>query len=250
MALPFVLLPLATVLGLGTVVLTGSRPSLSRQASAPSDATRASAALSTPIRYAALGAADTVGVGSDSPTSENWTARLRDALPRDTVYERFARSGLTLDEARSSELPRIIDFQPTLVTMWLSVNDALRPVPLPDYQQSLQAVLERLMQETEARIALLNVPDLATLAGFHVTAEMRAKLREQVQAWNTAIDETARAFGPRVLVVDLMGVSRELTEHEEWLCADAFHPSPAGYQKLADVTLEALRRAGWLPQAH
>ncbi|QSQ20691.1 hypothetical protein JY651_36470 [Pyxidicoccus parkwayensis] len=203
--------------------------------------------LSTPIRYAALGAADTVGVGSNSPASENWTARLRAALPRDTVYERFARSGLSLDEARSSELPRVIEFQPTLVTMWLSVNDVLRPVPLPAYQQSLQATLTRLTRETTARVALLNVPDLATLAGFHATAEMRAKLREQALMWNAAIDETARPFGPRVLVVDLLSVSRELAEHGEWLCSDAFHPSPAGYQKLADVTLEAMRRAGWPP---
>jgi acyl-CoA thioesterase-1 len=249
MPLLFLLLTLATMLGLGTAALAG-RPQTVLGEPTPAEAPLARAALRTPIRYAALGASDTVGVGSPSPASENWTARLRAALPEGTVYDRFARSGITLAEAEDVEVPRAIAFHPTLVTMWLSVNDALRPVPLPTYQKTLQATLERLMRETDARVVLLNVPDLATLAGSHATSEMRAKLREQVSAWNTAINDTARPFGPRVLVVDLLPASRELTEHYEWLSSDAFHPSPAGYQKLADVTLQAMQRAGWLPTTH
>ena len=247
MPLLFLLLTLTAMFGLGTAALAGSRFQLASREPTSTEAPRTSVALSTPIRYAALGASDTVGVGSGSPASENWTARVRAALPGDTAYDRFARSGITLAQAVDSEVPRAIDFKPTLVTMWLSVNDALRPVPLPTYQKSLQATLERLLRETDARVVLLNVPDLATLAGSHATSEMRAKLREQVNAWNTAINDTARPFGSRVLVVDLLPASRELTEHAEWLSNDAFHPSPAGYQKLADVTLEAMRRAGWLP---
>jgi lysophospholipase L1-like esterase len=241
------LLILATALGLGRAAMAASRPSPPPTAPTPVEAPRSSVALSTPIRYAALGASDTVGVGSRIPARENWTARLHATLPADTVYDRFARSGITLGDATSVEVPRAIAFQPTLVTMWLSVNDALRPVPLPAYQRSLHATLERLLRETDARVVLLNVPDLATLVGSHATAEMRAKLREQVHAWNAAIADTARAFGPRVLVVDLMPASRELAEHAEWISNDGFHPSPAGYQKLADLTHEAMQRAGWLP---
>ncbi len=244
-----ILLTLAMALGLGSAALA-SRAQLASQAPASTEATRASVTLNTPIRYAALGASDTVGVGSRTPARENWTARLRDALPEGTIYDRFARSGITLADAVNNEVPRAIAFQPTLVTMWLSVNDALRPVPLPTYQQSLHATLERLTRETSAQVVLLNVPDLATLAGSHATAEMRAKLREQVRAWNDAIATTARPFGSRVLVVDLLPASRELAEHAEWISSDGFHPSPQGYQKLAEVTLQAMQRAGWLPPEH
>ncbi|MBN8232169.1 SGNH/GDSL hydrolase family protein [Corallococcus macrosporus] len=241
------LLPLAALFGPGTASLAEAQPSPEPPTS--TEAPRASEPLGMPIRYAALGASDTVGVGSRSPASENWTARLRAALPGNTAYDRFARSGITLSEAVDVEVPRAIAFKPTLVTMWLSVNDALRPVPLPGYQKSLQATLERLMKETEARVVLLNVPDLATLAGPRASPEMRVRLREQVKAWNAAISSTARAFGPRVLVVDLLPASRSLAGHAEWLSSDGFHPSPAGYQQLADVTLEAMRGAGWLPPA-
>jgi lysophospholipase L1-like esterase len=240
------LLTLVTALGLGAAVPSSLFPMSPMLASAaPAEAPRAEA-LRTPIRYAALGASDTVGVGSRAPGRENWTARLRAALPENTVYERFARSGLTLGEAVRTEVPRAIAFRPTLVTVWLSVNDALGRVPLATYQQSLQATLERLVRETDAQVVLLNVPDLAVLSP-HASGPVRAQLRETVRAWNAAIAAAARPHGSRVLVVDLLPASAELSRHAEWLSSDGFHPSPEGYQKLADVTLEAMHRAGLLP---
>jgi lysophospholipase L1-like esterase len=250
------LLTLATALGLGTAVPAascGPEQSPEEQSSsmlptnADAEAPRASVALRTPIRYAALGASDTVGVGSRAPARENWTARIRAALPENTVYERFARSGITLGEAVNVEVPRVIAFRPTLVTMWLSVNDALGQVPLPTYQKSLQATLERLTRETDAQVVLLNVPDLAALAPAHASPQSRAQLRELVSVWNAAIATVARPYGQRVLVVDLLPASKQLPEHAEWVSDDGFHPSPEGYQKLADLTLEAMHRAGLLP---
>lgn len=240
------LLPLATIgLGLSAAALAASRAQSSSSEPTPAEAPRTAEALRTPIRYAALGASDTVGVGSRAPARENWTARLHAALPANTVYGRFARSGIKLGDAMAVEVPQAIAFRPTLVTLWLSVNDVLGHVPLPTYQQSLHATLERLTRETDAQVVLLNVPDLATLVP--VSAEARARLRETSRAWNDAIATTARAFGPRVLVVDLVPASRELSGHAEWLSRDGFHPSPQGYQKLADLTLEAMRREGLLP---
>lgn len=43
--------------------------------------------------------------------------------------------------------------------------------------------------------------------------------------------------------------TRVAASEGEWTSNDGFHPSPEGYQKLADLTHEALRRAGWLPPA-
>jgi lysophospholipase L1-like esterase len=68
-----------------------------------------------------------------------------------------------------------------------------------------------------------------------------------VSEWNAAIASAARPYGPRVLVVDLLPASKQLPQHSEWVSSDGFHPSPKGYQKLADLTLEAMHRAGLLP---
>ncbi|QRK07767.1 hypothetical protein JQX13_48630 [Archangium violaceum] len=258
MKTPTLLTTLATALGLGASALASTHPleqspeeksssMIPTNATARAEAPRSSVALHAPIRYAALGASDTVGVGSRTPARENWTARIRAALPGNTVYERFARSGITLGEAMKVELPRAIAFRPTLVTMWLSVNDALGHVPLPTYQKLLQATLERLTRETNAQVVLLNVPDLAALAPLHASPQARAQLRETVSTWNAAIAAAARPYGQRVLVVDLLPASRHLPQHAEWIASDGFHPSPEGYQRLADVTLEAMHGAGLLP---
>jgi len=252
------LLTLATALGLAATVLAASRspeqgpkekpsPMIAMKAPARAEVPRASVALSTPIRYAALGASDTVGSGSRAPARENWTARIRAALPEDTVYERFARGGITLAQAMTVEVPKAIAFRPTLVTMWLSVNDALGHVPLATYQKSLQATLERLTRETEAQVVLLNVPDLAALAPSHASTQARTQLRETTSAWNAAIAAAARPYGQRVLVVDLVPASKQLPRHAEWISGDGFHPSSEGYQKLADLALGEMHRAGLLP---
>jgi len=200
--------------------------------------------LRQPIRYAAIGASDTVGVGSRSPAKDNWTARLHARLPAGTEYARFARSGILLSQAAEREVPEAIAFRPTLVTMWLSVNDLTHGVPLTRYQETLHEVLGRLTRETNAQVVLLNVPDLSALPR---ASAQRAQLSAIGKAWNSALAATAAEFPGRVLVVDLSAASRELSSHAEWVSSDGFHPSNTGYQKLADVTEAALRKAGLLP---
>ncbi|HEX8699521.1 MAG TPA: SGNH/GDSL hydrolase family protein [Myxococcaceae bacterium] len=216
----------------------------STEAAQPEQTPDARAPLQQPIRYAALGASDTVGVGSRSPAKDNWTARLHAKLPPGTEYARFARSGILLEDAAEREVAQAIAFRPTLITLWLSVNDITHGVPLPRYRESLRAVLGRLTRETSAQVALLNVPDLSALPRG---AASRAHLAALTAAWNDALASAAAEFPGRVLIVDLAAASRELSSHGEWLSADGFHPSAAGYQKLAEVTEAALRRAGLLP---
>jgi lysophospholipase L1-like esterase len=200
--------------------------------------------LRSPIRYAAIGASDTVGVGSRSPAKDNWTARLHARLPAGTEYARFARSGILLSDAAEREVPQAIAFQPTLVTMWLTVNDLTHGVPLTRYRETLYEVLGRLTRETNAQVLLLNVPDLSALPR---ASAQRAQLSAIATAWNSALAATAAQFPGRVTVVDLAAASRELSAHAEWVSADGFHPSNTGYQKLADVTEAALRKSGLLP---
>ncbi len=216
----------------------------STEAAQPAQAPAAWAPLKQPIRYAALGASDTVGVGSRSPAKDNWTARLHAKLPPGTEYARFARSGILLADAAEREVPQAIAFRPTLVTMWLSVNDLTHGVPLARYRDSLRAVLGRLTRETNAQVALLNVPDLSALPRG---AASRTQLAAVTAAWNETLAAAAAEFPGRVLIVDLAAASRELPAHAEWISSDGFHPSGAGYQKLAEVTEATLRRAGLLP---
>ena len=200
--------------------------------------------LDEPIRYAAIGASDTVGVGTTDPATENWTARVRAQLPAGTVYQRFARSGITLYDSLNDELPAAIAFRPTLVTMWLVVNDALRAVPLSIYQKELTGALDELTRQTDARIVLLNAPDISYALAPNVTPQTRLQMRAVAATWNHAIATAAAPYGERVLVVDLFAPSEAAAQHADWLSPDGFHPSATGYQQIADVTTTTMRRAG------
>ncbi|HMA37828.1 MAG TPA: SGNH/GDSL hydrolase family protein, partial [Chloroflexia bacterium] len=203
-------------------------------------------ALPQPIRYAAIGASDTVGIGTADPQHQNWTARLWAHLPPDTVYNRFARSGITLYEASQIELPAAIAFRPSLVSIWLVVNDALRGVPLPVYQKALKGMLDALTTQTDARIVLLNAPDLSGLLQASASPASRSQIRAIGANWNRVIAATAAPYGDRVLIADLFVPSEQARAHIDWISPDGFHPSAAGYQQIADVTYAALQKAGWV----
>jgi len=205
-----------------------------------------SAPLARPIRYAAIGASDTVGYGSAHPATENWTARVRAQLPAGTEYHRFARSGITLYDALDTELPQAIAYQPTLVTVWLVVNDALRGVPVPVYQKELKTLLDGLTAKTGARIVLLHAPDISYLLHPTAAEQTRREMRAVAARWNGMIAATAAPYGSRVLIVDLFGPSQKTPPQPDWISADGFHPSAAGYQQIADQTVLTLHQAGWL----
>jgi lysophospholipase L1-like esterase len=208
---------------------------------------RPAAALARPIRYAAIGASDTVGLGTTDPAHLNWTARIAGQLPPDTVYQRFARSGITLYEAMGVEVPAAVDFRPNLITVWLVVNDALRGVPLPVYQKELAALLDELTTKTDATVVLLNAPDISNVLQPDASLQTRLQMRSVAEIWNQGVATAAAPYGNRVLIVDLFAPSEQAPHHAEWLSPDGFHPSAAGYQEIADTAVATMRRAGLIP---
>jgi len=101
--------------------------------------------------YVAMGASDTVGVGSANPARDNWTAQLAQRLPRGARYLNLGVSGITLGPALSVELPHALSAHPTLVTVWLAVNDLNAQVPPGDYNRELDTLLAAL-RKTGARL--------------------------------------------------------------------------------------------------
>jgi acyl-CoA thioesterase-1 len=193
------------------------------------------------LRYAAIGASDTVGVGTRDPARENWTARIARALPAGSAYARFARSGLTLVEAVEREVPAAVAFNPSLVTLWLGVNDVIHGVSLEAYRAALQRTLALLADRTSAVIALLNLPDLYDLPRIQSLPSMwRETVRSTAATWNAEIARAAEPHGARVRLVDLFPRSRELAGNLHWVASDGFHPSATGYAQLAEITLGTL----------
>lgn len=198
-----------------------------------------------PMVYAAIGASDVVGVGADDPEKESWTAILHSKMPSGTNYVRLGRGGITLTEANRLEVPQAIQAQPDLVTLWNSVNDATRGIPLEQYTKELKSALTRLTKETEAHIVVLNVPDLTVIMGPLLPSQ-RGLIQGGIKQWNMGMAQTVAAFGDRVTLVDLFPISNEVLKHPEYLSSDNFHPSSSGYARLADLVWQVISEKGLL----
>ena len=179
-----------------------------------------------PLTYVALGASDSVGVGATVPERESWVAALHARLPDGSRLVNLGVSGSLLRQALDQQLPVALDADPDLVTVWLAVNDLNARVPLDRYTADLDALLGALREHTDAVILVGNVPDLSALP-----AAGRMNL-QPIPRWNAQIEEVVARNGAQL--VDLGDAWREVAEHPEYVSSDGFHPSTAGYARLAD----------------
>ena len=231
---------------------------LSACAATPSIGARPATSAPAPVVYAAIGASETYGIGASDRYRQAWPqVFFNDVLPRTAVFYNFGIPGATTAQALHDEVPAAVAVHPTVVTVWLNVNDLINGVTAPDYEAQLQQVLRALRRGGQARVLVANTPDLAQLpayraclpnapaggptclipAGFIPTPQAVAAA---VAAYNAAITEAVKLEG--ATLVDLNLNDSQITQHPEWISADGFHPSTQGYAVIAKRFEDAYRR--------
>ena len=191
---------------------------------------RAASTPTTPL-YVAIGASDAVGTGARNPTTEGWVPQLYQKLPAGTRLANLGIGGLRLRQAVDQVLPVAVDLKPSIVTVWLGVNDLAGGVALDAYGADLDRLLGALANQTNARVYIANLPDLTLLPAFFIFP--KEQVRAQVQQWNAVIAERAAANG--ATLVDLYAGWTELRERTDYISADGLHPSTAGHRRLAEL---------------
>lgn len=183
--------------------------------------------------YVALGASDAVGIGATRPETEGWVPVVHSGLPEKTQLVNLGISGATLRDVLAMEVPVVSGARPRLVTLWPGPNDIRAGVELLTFARQLDQILTAVREMSDPDIYVLNLPDLRYVPAF-ATADPAA-LDALVHEWNRAIVDVATLHGARV--VDLYGASLELDDHPEYLSIDGFHPSSAGYRRIAEIVL-------------
>ncbi len=193
------------------------------------------------VRYVAIGASDAVGVGATDPATGSWPARVAKLLPPGSAFVNVGVSGSIALQARTAQLPGAIAQRPTVVSIWLAVNDMNATIEPASYANDLGAIVEALVSGTEAKIFLGNVPDVRPVPAY--TEADKAALFRLIQAYNQVIAAIAARHPTRVVAVDLFTGSAPLVSTIT-VSGDGFHPSDAGYQLIADRFADAMRRSG------
>jgi lysophospholipase L1-like esterase len=229
----------AAMIGLALICLAalaacGSSPSAPRPAANPTATHTAS------VVYVALGASDAVGVGAADPNTQGYVPVLISRLPKDADAINLGVSGYKVHDALQNKIAAALNARPTLVTIWLAGNDFRGCTPLNTYIADLNALLDQLKSGTKAQVFVANLPDMSLLPamrpgsqglGVCHQSQTSQQMRAETQAWNTAIAQVVNSHGD-----DLIDLYRaELASHPEYISGDGFHPTAAGYLRLADL---------------
>ena len=92
-------------------------------------------AVSTYLRFAALGDSATVGVGDPVPDGwRGWARLLADALAdtHDVSFQNLATTGATTASVREEQLEAALDHRPDMVSLVVGINDTMRSGWSPD----------------------------------------------------------------------------------------------------------------------
>lgn len=193
------------------------------------------------IHYVAIGASDTVGVGARDPATGSWPARIVALLPPGSTAVNLGVSGSLAAQAQREQLPAALRERPTIVTIWLAVNDLNAQVRPLDYAASLASIVDALVAGTDARVFVGNVPDLRAVP-LYAAADPNVLLA-QISGYNAAVTAVVGKHPGRAALVDLFTGSAELTS-QMTVSPDGFHPSDPGYGLIAQRFAEAMRRSG------
>src|SRR5207249_8581380 len=135
-----------------------ARPSATRGATVSPSSAPATATPIPGIRYVAIGASDSVGVGASDPVKGSWPALVAARLPAGSPpYVNLGVSGSLALQAVTQQLPGAIAQKPNVVSVWLAVNDLNATIEPVSFADSLGLIVDGLVQKTGATIFVGNV---------------------------------------------------------------------------------------------
>lgn len=218
-----------------------------------------------PLNYVAVGASETTGTGADKPETQAWPRILADTLGRGgrrVTFTSLGFDGARVADALAASVPKAVQLQPNLVTVWLNVNDLIRLATAATFEQELGELVHRVRRGGATAVLLANTPALDRLPAYQSCLDPKgtqcllpAGLRPLVpppDVLNTRVDDynqaTARiAQREGAILVDLHAASlraRADGREPSLVSSDGFHPSTAGHATIAATFAEAAQKAG------
>lgn len=186
-----------------------------------------------PAVYVAVGDSETVGIGADDPATQSWasvffrTARL----PAKTRYVNLGISGAKVQTALDKELAGALAAKPTVVTVWLNVNDIIGRTDVAAYEPELRRLVHALRRDGKARVLVANTPPLEILPSVRPFASVVSGFVDQ---YNAAIGRVVRSEHVELVDLHAAGLAAEQAGTSASLIGkDGFHTSTAGHAAVA-----------------
>lgn len=193
--------------------------------------------------WLALG--DSYTIGEAVAAHERWPVvlaqRLRHAGTPIGEPQIVAVTGWTTDELAQGMDAATLAPPYALVTLQIGVNNQYRGRPAEDYRGEFAGLLARaitLAGGRATRVVVASIPDWGVTRFAAEQGRDRARIAEELDAYNAIAGDVCRGAGVRF--VDVTGISRR---HPELLADDGLHPSAAQYALWAQAIEPAARAA-------
>ncbi len=181
------------------------------------------------VTYVVLGDSLSSGVGAQTveKTYPYLVAKQLAVDYQQVELVNLAVPGAVSEDVLNDQLKPALEKNPDYISLLIGINDIHNRVPLADFRQTYQTILESLESKTQAKIVVVNLPYLGskTAMRFPFNVILATRTRE----FNRAIRSLVDQHNPRFVLVDLYSVTEEARNHQDYYAKDNFHPSGEGY---------------------
>lgn len=188
--------------------------------------------------YVALGDSLTSGAGTTKQI-ESFPYHIAEQLAvkeQGVTLKNLSYPGATTQNLINDLLDKAIVAQPDMITLLIGVNDMHNHLSLEQFRVNYKYILERLSQETEAKIYVINLPFIGSNTA--ILPPLDIYFNEQTQKFNNVIFELASDYN--LTYIDLYTPTKELLRKDgPHYSSDSFHPSKDGYKWWADIIYDS-----------
>ena len=180
--------------------------------------------------FLALGDSYTIGesVGQNERWPEQLTLELAEksiALAPPTI---IAKTGWTTDELQDGINQAPLDYPYDWVSLLIGVNNQYRGLDIETFKEEFENLLSQAIifsGNKNAHVFVISIPDWGVMP--FAKSQNQEKIATEIDDFNQAIYEIC--IHNNIRFVDITPISRQVSNHPEWIARDGLHPSGEQY---------------------
>jgi lysophospholipase L1-like esterase len=191
------------------------------------------------IIYAALGDSTGTGLGArNGGYVELLFTRIQQVRPGSRLVN-LSTAWATSADVLKSQMGKVAESHPTLVTVGIGINDVLQGVGEQEFEQNYEKIISQL-DKIKTVTVIVNLADLSVAPMLLRSPGSGTELR--IRSFNQCITRVATRHNLKL--VDLYNATKDILRvHPELFSADGLHPSDAGYKLWADTMWPLIKQA-------